>query len=390
MASFPLLRLALVLASLATPLYAQVPASPPAPGLTVVDVPLMLPPQTGVRPSAAIAHVEVKIARGVGGAVFTQRVPPEATKVLQAVSAQIEKLHPGKLKSGRTEITYTGSVSAQDLAASGLGLAVALDAALGGWTPEPGFMALGTFEADGDVQPVKDAIPRLLAVMKAGANRVVMTEKQVGQVTDLMISSGMSLFATTQFFSVNSYEDVRAIADAKHSPQLTKALENFSEVQKQLNRPGAKADTVLRDPEVQESLRQTMVAMPTCLSARLLLRVTTGQFEKLSPDGTLYAIENMAPTVFTAVQSRTPNDLTKLPYATVEAEVNRMFEARQHFDPRAVPLLNAVIGYGEAVRTYTKAPATTPDELANRNRTLVLTAREVLTELTKFRSLKKK
>lgn len=390
MASLPLLRLALLLFSFASPLFAQVPATPPAPGLTVVDVPLMLPPQTGVRPSAAIAHVEVKIARGVGGAVFTQRVPPDATKVLQAVSAQIEKLHPGKLKSGRTEITYTGSVSAQDLAASGLGLAVALDAALGGWTPEPGFMALGTFEADGDVQPVKDAIPRLLAVMKAGAKRVVMTEKQVGQVTDLMISSDMSLFATTQFFSVNSYEDVRAIADAKHSPELTKALENFSEVQKLLNRPGAKADTVLRDPDVQESLRQTMVAMPTCLSARLLLRVTTGQFEKLSPDGTLYAIENMAPTIFTAVQSRAPNDLTRIPNATVETEVERMLEAQQHFDPRAIPLLSAVIEYGKAVRTYTKVPATTPDELASRNRTLSLTAREVLTELTKFRTLKKK
>lgn len=389
MASNPFLRVALLLASLTASLHAQVPASPPSPDLTVVDVPLMLPPQAGVRPSAAIAHVEVKIARGVGGAVFTQRVPPEASKILQAISVQIEKLHPGKLKSGRTEITYTGSVSAQDLAASGLGLAVALDAALGGWKPEPGFMALGTFEADGDVQPVKDAIPRLLAVMKAGAKRVVMTEKQVGQVTDLMISSGLSLFAGTQFFSVNSYEDVRAIADAQHSPELTKALEHFGEVQTLLNKPGAKASEVLRDPDVQESLRQTMVAMPTCLSARLLLRVTTGQFEKLSPDGTLYAIENMAPTVFAAVQSRAPNDLTRLPNETVEKEVDRMLEAQQHFDPRALPLLNAVIGYGEAVRTYTKAPATTPDELANRNRTLVLTAREVLTELAKFRTLKK-
>lgn len=390
MALIPVLRLALLLASLTASICAQVPASPPAPGLTVVDVPLLLPPQTGVRPSAAIAHVEVKLARGVGGAVFTQRVPPEANKVLQAVSVQIEKLHPGKLKTGRIEITYTGSVSAQDLAASGLGLAVALDAALGGWTPEPGFMALGTFEADGDVQPVNEAIPRLLAVMKAGAKRVVMTEKQIGQVTDLMISSGMSLFAGTQFFSVNSYEDVKAIADARHSPELTKALENFGEVQKLLNKPGAKAETVLRDPEVQESLRQTMVAMPTCLSARLLLRVTTGQFEKLSPDGTLYAIENMAPTVFNAVQSRAPNDLTRLPSTTVDAEVDRMLEAQKHFDSRALPLLNAVIGYGEAVRTYTKAPATTPDELANRSRTLTLTAREVLTELTKFRALKKK
>lgn len=390
--SLTLIRLfpvALFLTAFSSPLSAQVPASPPAPGLTVVNVPLLLPPQPGVRPSAAIAHVEVKLARGVGGAVFTQRVPPEAGKVLQAVSVQIEKLHPGKLKTGRIEITYTGSVSAQDLAASGLGLAVALDAALGGWTPEPGFMAVGTFEADGDVQPVRDAIPRLLAVIKAGATRVVMTEKQVGQVTDLMVSSGLNVFSKTQFYSVNSYEDVKEIADSKPSPQMAKGLENFNDVQRQLNAPGAKADTVLRDPEVQESLRQTLTATPTCLSARLLLRVTTGQFEKLSPDGTLYAIENLAPTVFAAVQSRTPQDLTKMPNAVAQAEVARLDEVRQHFDPRSLPLLNAVIGYGEAVRTYTKAPATTPEENAARNRTLSLTAREVFTELAKFRSLKR-
>src|SRR5258706_164549 len=83
------------------------------------------------------------------------------------------------------------------LGASGLALAVALDAALGGWTPDPGFMAIGTFEADGDVQPVASAIPRLLAVMSAGAKRAVMTEKQVAQITDLMISSGAKLFSTT-------------------------------------------------------------------------------------------------------------------------------------------------------------------------------------------------
>ena len=383
------LQTVLLLAVLASPLRAQVPASPPSPDLTVVNVPLLLPPQPGVRPSAAIAHLEVKMAKGVGGAVFTQRVPPEAGKVLQAVSAQIEKLHPGKLKTGRIEITFTGSVSAQDLAASGLGLAVALDAALGGWTPEPGFMAIGTFEADGDVQPVRDAIPRLLAVMKAGAKRVVMTEKQVGQVTDLMISSGLNVFSGTQFYSVNSYEDVKEIASSKPSPQMAKGLEAFNEVQRQLNAPGAKADTVLRDPEVQESLRQTLTATPTCLSARLLLRVTTGQFEKLSPDGTLYALENLAPTVFAAVQSRLPQDLTKMPNAVAQAEVARMYEVKQHFDPRSLPLLNAVIGYGEAVRTYTETPATTATENAARNRTLVLTAREVLTELGKFRSLKR-
>ena len=385
-----LTRVALLLSGLGASVHAQTPASTPAPGVTVVNVPLLLPAQPGARPTAGIAHVEVKLARGVGGVVFTQHVPPEADKVLKAVKVQIEKLHPGKLNTGRIEITYTGSVSAQDLAASGLGLAVALDAALGGWTPDPGFMAIGTFEADGDVQPVMNAIPRLLAVKKAGAKRVVMTEKQVAQVTDLMVSSGLSVFAGTEFFAVNSYEDVKVIADSQHTVEVAKGLASFAEVQQKLNAPGAKPEEVLRDEDVKEALRQTMVATPTSLSARLLLRVTTGQFEKLSLEGTLDAIETMAPTIFAAVRSRAPNDLRQIPNDVAQAEVGKLTTTKQQFDPRAVPLLNSVINYGEAVRTFTEAPATTPSELAERNRTLTLTAREVLVELGKYYTKKKK
>ena len=374
---------------LAPALSGQVPASSPAPGLIVVDVPLMLPPQPEVRPAAAIAHVEVKLVPGKGGAAFTQRVPPEAGKVLAAVSAHLEKLHPGKLKEVKIEITFTGSVAAQDLAASGLGLAVALDATLGGWTPEPGFMAVGTFEADGDVQPVKDAIPRLLAVVKAGAKRVVTTEKQVAQVTDMMISSGPVAFAGTQFFSVNSYEDVKAIADTKRTPAMAKSLGFFTEVQEKLGAPGANPDEVLRDPDVKESLRDALTANPTCLSARLLLRVTSGQFDKLSAEGTLYAIETLAPTIFTVVQSRSPSDLGLQSNAVVQAEVARLTSAHKHFDTRALPVLDAVIGFGEMMRSYTERKPDDSKEEAARTRTLFLTARGVLDELRKFKTLKK-
>lgn len=347
---------------------------------------MLLPPKPGERPTADIAHVEVKAARGVGGAVFTQRVPGDANKILAAVSAQIEKLHPGKLKQGRIEITFTGMVSAQDLPAAGLGLAVALDAALGGWTPDPGFMAVGTFEADGDVQPVRDAIPRLLAVMKSGAKRVVMTEKQVAQVTDMMIGSGPALFAGTQFYAVNSYEDVRAIADSELTPEMQKGAMYFAEVQKRLNQPGAKSADVLRDEEVREWLRNTMVSTPTNLSARLLLRSTTGQFDKLSPEGTLYAIETMAPTIFSVVQSRNPNDLSKLPNETVQAEIARLNEAKQHFNKNALPLLDAVIGYGEVVRAYTERQAVDLGQNVDRNRALYLTAKSVLDALARFKA----
>jgi|GEM_PF-6835802 len=384
-----LLRLVLSLVFLSTPLHAQVPASPPAPGLIVVDVPLLLPPQPGVRTAADIAHIEVRQANGVGGAVFTQRVSPDATKMLATVGKQIEKLYPGRMKTGRTEITFTGFVSALDLNASGLALLIALDSLYGGWTIAPGFMAMGGYDADRDVQPVNDAMPRLFAALKASAKRVVMSEKQVAQVTDLMITSGPLAFSSTQFFSVNAYEDVRAIADIKISPEMEKVDENFTDAQKKLRAPGAKPADVLSDPDVQESLRQTLTASPACLSARLLLRANSARLEKLSLEGTLNAIEALAPTVFAAVQSATPYDLRLLPNAVVQAEIDRLLETKQQFDARALPLLDAVIGYGEAVRTYTEKPPDSAAENAARNRTLTLTAREVLGVLLKFKSGKR-
>ncbi|MEQ1860404.1 MAG: hypothetical protein ABMA13_10750 [Chthoniobacteraceae bacterium] len=374
---------------LATSLRAQVPASPPAPNLTVVKVPLLLPAQPGKRPVADIANVEVRLAGGIGGPVFTQRVPPDASKVLQAVTAAIEKLHPGKLKSQRIEITFTGMVAANDLAASGLGLAIGLDAALGGWKPDPGCMAMGTFEADGDVQPVKDAIPRLLAVMKAGAGRVIMTEKQVAQVTDMMVSAGPAIFSTTQFFAVNSYEDAKPIADTTLTPEMVKGLGFFGNVQQALKAAGAKPEEMLRNDEVKEDLRSTMVSMPSCVSARLLLRATTGQFDKLSAEGTFYAIENLAPTIFTVVQSSFPNDLTKLPNATVQAEIAKLEASRPHFDVNSLPVLDAVIGYGEVVRSYTERPAESVTENADRSRALLLTARAVLEAMAKFKAVQR-
>ncbi len=176
------------------------------------------------------------------------------------------------------------------------------------------------------------------------------------------------------------------IAEKKLSPQAAKGISLFTEVQQKLNLPGARAEDVLRDEDIKESLRQTMVATPTSLSARLLLRVTTGQFDKLSIDGTLYAIETMAPTIFTAVRSSVPNDLRKIPNAVAQEEVARLVAAKGQFDPRALSLLDAVINYGEAVRTYTERPADTPVENAARNRTLQLTAREVVGVLTKFKT----
>ncbi|HYR57389.1 MAG TPA: hypothetical protein VEO95_02120, partial [Chthoniobacteraceae bacterium] len=165
-----------------------------------------------------------------------------------------------------------------------------------------------------------------------------------------------------------------------------KGIKAFAEVQQKLNAPGAKPDDVLRDEDVKEALRQTMTATPTHLSARLLLRMTTGQFDKLSAEGTLYTIENLAPTIFTTVQSRAPGDVSKLSNSVVQAEIARMNDAKQHFDARSLPLLDAVINYGELMRTYTERPPDSPMENGARIRALTSTAQGVVAELGKFKA----
>jgi hypothetical protein len=214
-----------------------------------------------------------------------------------------------------------------------------------------------------------------------------MTEKQVAQVTDMMIGAGPKIFAGTQFFAVNSYEDVKPIADSKLTPEMVEGLGFFGNVQQALKAPDAKPAELLRDDEVKEDLRNTMVAMPSCVSARLLLRASTGQFDKLSAEGTFHAIENLAPTIFGVVQSQHPNDLSKLPNATVQAEIAKLEESRPHFDTNSMPVLDAVLGYGEVVRVYTERPAESVTENADRSRALLLTARAVLDAMAKFRAV---
>ena len=360
-----------------------------SPAGVTVGVPLMSLAQAGAKPAVEVAQVKVTPASGVGGAVFTQRVPPESAKMLGLITGHLEKLHPGKLTTGRTEIAYVGAVAPQDIAASGLALSVALDAMLGGWTPERGFVAIGAFEREGDAAPVKNALPQILSAIKSGAPRVLVTEKQMAQVTDAMIISGIAAFSTTEIFGVNSYEDVKAIADSKLTKDMKTGLDLFAEVQGKLHAPDVKPEEVLREDDVKEALREALTATPTSLSARLLLRVTTGQFDTLSVDGTMFAIETMAPAIFAVVQSRMPNDAVKMQNSVAQAEITRLKETKSRFDKHAQPLVDAVLAYGEFVRSFTERPAKDPTETLGRNRSLLLTSQAVAAELAKFKTLLK-
>ncbi|NDC10299.1 MAG: MerR family transcriptional regulator [Oxalobacteraceae bacterium] len=207
-------------------------------------------------------------------------------------------------------------------------------------------------------------------------------ERRYALVVPGRSDTGRRLYSEADIIKISL---VKQLTDAGH-PVSALAKLSIDALRQRLNAPGVKGADVLKDSEVKEWLRDTMVSAPTHLSARLLLRATTGQFDKLSAEGTLYAIETLAPTIFTVVQSATPNDLSKLPNDVVQAEIEKLVDSKKHFNTNAIPLLDAVIGYGEVVRSYTEKKAADIGQNADRNRALYMTARGVTDALAKFKA----
>jgi hypothetical protein len=341
-------------------------------------------PAPGVAGAAVAAQVQLAVVAQapVAGNEITLRgtVPAPAQAALRGVSEFLKNRHLGWPRGQRVEVAIAGAAAAADLASSSLAVAVAADAMLAGWRPDPNVAVIGAIAPDGQLEPVGTPIPRLLAALRGGATRVVMPEKMFAQVTDVLVSEGVAAFAKMQIFTLNSFEDAPGIVSQTPAREVVLADQRFAEVRAALDAAGADADAALKQEDVKEMLREVLVAAPTHMTARLLLGRTTGQYTRLSVEGSLTALEAVAQTLLKAARSKSPADLANLPLAQTQAEAARLKAAEGRFDVKARPLVDALITYAEAAAAWHARPAQTAANQAERYRMLSAASRQVLAE----------
>jgi hypothetical protein len=368
------------------------PAQTPATGggfklnqATVRTALLAAKPAPGVAGAAVAAQVQLTIVAQApaAGNEITLRgaVPATAQAALRGVSDFLKSRHHGWPRGQRLEVAIAGAVAAADLPASSLAVAIAADAMLAGWRPDPNVAVIGAIAPDGQLEPIGTPIPRLLAALRGGATRVVMPEKMFAQVTDLLVSEGVAAFAKMQIFTLNSFEDAPGIVSQTPAREVVLADQRFAEVRAALAAPGVDADTALKQEDVKEMLREVLVAAPTHMTARLLLGRTTGQYTTLSVEGSLTALEAVAQTLLKAARSKSPADLANLPLTQIQAEAARLKAVAGRFDVKARPLVDALVVYAEAAAAWHARPAETAANQAERYRMLSAAARQILTEL---------
>jgi hypothetical protein len=306
------------------------------------------------------------------GVAFKSTATPDAQAALKGVNDFLNVRHHGLPAGQKVEITLVGDAAPADLASSTFAAAVAVDSMLAGWTPDPGLAVIGAVQNNGDLVPVTNPIPRLLAAMRGGAERVLLPEKMFKQVTDVLVSEGPVAFAKIQIFTISNFDDAAAIASASPEASIVRAIRRFAEVERMLVAGGPDADATLREPACKEALREVLTTAPSHMSARLLLGRTTGQYTTLSIEGSLTALESMCTTMLKDSSVAEPHGSDTTPNATVQAEASRLGSARTRMDATVQPIVDALLAYADVVKAWTERP---PANALTARRTLPLPLR---------------
>jgi hypothetical protein len=347
-------------------------AAQPAPGVT------------GAALSAVVHGKAIPLPPTAPGELaFVSAAPQTLAPALTGIVNQLQIRHRGWFAGKRLEFSIEEPVARTDAASSTLAIGVAVDAMLGGWTPDPKFYAIGALQPDGEIIAVSQPIPRVLAAHRAGGERIAVPDRMWAQVADLLVAEGVASFSKAQMFTVANFEEIPGLATNPPALDIQRACERFADVQRALQTPGIDADAELLRPAIKDALRGVLMIAPRHLTARLLLGRTTGQYKSLSLPGSIAAIEAMGATLLKAARSAQPSELSQLPLAPIQAEAARLTAAKAKLDPKSIAVVDAILAYAEVARSWHQRPAATGTNRVEKNRVLYAAAKQIRDELAR-------
>ncbi len=323
-----------------------------------------------------------------GVVTFVPPLGPQGKAVLDSVSKYLMSVHHGWPAGHRIDIAFSVPIAPDDTAAAGLATATLLDSMFGGWEPDPKCAVVGHLEADGKIVSVSSALSRLLTVMRAGATRILMPEKNVSDAAiDCMVSEGANGFGRVQMLAVKDFEEIPQMAAVKPDPLVAESLAAFTTAQTALAAAGADAVALLKKTDTQESLRTVLEKWPNHVSARLLLGFSIGRNKTLSIAGSAQVIDRSAATLLGSVSSGHAQDVSKVLPKDLAADVAALRLIAEKVDPKARPLLDHLVAYGDAARTWHAHPPRNVNDAAYYTKTLSTEAALALDERQKLARL---
>jgi hypothetical protein len=233
---------------------------------------------------------------GVKGLIFTfnQKVGPmmggcleEVVKFLRVRYAKKKNLIPDGYK---IELGFQNKYQMKDGPSAATVFTLLLDSLFSGEEIDDAFAATGDITADGMVQKIGGVAAKIRGATKRGCTIVGIPEGNAKGVMDLLVMDGPEQLLDIQIFTMEDFDQARAISRKKKSEDVQATMDAFASVAAKIKE--SKDFEALKDPAIQLQLKQVVERMPNHLSAKLLLDYGKGEAPKqLSVGGTFQEID---------------------------------------------------------------------------------------------------
>ena len=316
---------------------------------------------------------------------FNQDVGEMMNGALGEVMKFLHVRHDQLPRGHRIEIAFEDRYTPKDGPSAATACALMIESLISGDALDQKFAITGDMNADGSVQPVGGVPAKVRGAYSKECNVVAVPIKNARSLTDLILTEGAAPLARIQVFTVENFDQARALAVAERDEKHVKAITEFAMVQGAFARHG---DAVLRNAKVQAKLREILALAPNHLSAELLLAKATGSGPRtLSLLGSLESIEKSAASLLQAArdQREVRDPLLKDELA---AAVGGLRRVRAKLDRRTWDYADSIQDFGNLVREFQDAPPRGGAMRQKKLRAIQSSAQKIETEVRKIRNNK--
>lgn len=304
-------------------------------------------------------------------------------KMMTGANVEVDKFirvrYADKLPNDMSiEFSFADKYSPKDGPSAGVVCALMVDSILSGDEIDPGFAATGAMTATGEVQPVGGVPSKIKGAVRKKCTHVAIPVKNKGSITDAYILKGIESLYKTQIFTIETFEEARALALLNRDENTQNSIKEFSSVMEVLE----KNESYLYNKKVKEKLRNIVKLTPNHLSARLLyLHSVKKQPKSLSLSGSITGIDNAGSTLSRILDNKsflTQGGFGDDKLSDLVSELNRL---RPMLDKRTIKYADSYIDVSRFIKRH-RARKTWNDQLRrelNALATSIHTERNALT-----------
>ncbi|MEN3941616.1 S16 family serine protease [Prosthecobacter sp. SYSU 5D2] len=320
-------------------------------GLLVIHLP------TG-KTAGQMSRLSIMSMKGPMGVRFNQSVGSDMLFALREVRKFMERRHayPPRLC---LEISFEEKYAEKGGPSAAVACGLLMESLFTGKTWDPAFAVTGDMNADGSVQPIGGVAAKMRGATRKDCTLLAIPAKNENAVADILVLDGPAPLAAIHIFGLEQFDQAVSLASLERPAALQQALDEFEVFREAILRDPRQTAN-LHNPHAISRLQSVVEKAPHSLSARYLLAYAQRRAPQLlSLAGSVEFADSHALGLLSSMDNAMNGRLDTLKPDDLGADLNRLRRLRSVLDARVRPFIDALIDYGETVRTMVLNPVRT-------------------------------